>query len=794
MLEKELIEFFLTEAEEHITQLEKGFLDLDQNPSATSGLQELFRTAHTLKGSAALVKLKTLSKIAHKMEDVLESIKDGQVKATKGIVDWFLLCLDSIKYLIEEVANGRPEKVELADEVCSVLHTAFPELAGDDIIAAASASVKEPAEADPVGTLEEVHEGEASAEAALEDETIPVNEKVLEELNTLTGTTEEAGKKSTFVKVHIEKLDRMMGLVGELTILKNFFVSEAEGAGGLRTEIDYACARLVKEIEEFDSRYAQAAPEKMSYVDTLLEDFRELEFDRYDGINLFANSIKEIMSDVSEAVKSISGYFDQFSKHTNKLGKLNTEFRDIISESRMVETGMLFSRFTRIVRDLSDQSGKIIRLDINGGHTTIDRILYERLFTPLLHLVRNAFSHGIESPGDRLALDKAEEGSIALSATRDGNSIVIDVQDNGRGIDLEKVRRRAVTMGIITNGEDVSKVRLMNILFMPGFSTHDEIDMTSGRGVGLDVVRQIISEMNGTLSIATEDGKGTTFRIKLPLTLLVVNTVKFRSAGLEFSVPSSLIQELIEIDAAQYEKQPDLVELRGNEVPLKDLCGLLNLNGERGGTKYPAIIFNLLSGRKTALLVDEIIGQEDTVINPIGGFLEGLRYYSGFSISADAKLAPVINPIGLLEAQIEQVEILEVPKAEELRNRILVVDDSLSVRKFASILLEQNGYNVLTASNGLEALTVIEDNHVDLIMTDLEMPVMHGYELLKELKRRGIAEIIPSVVLTSRNSDKHKEKALEHGARDYLVKPFEESSLLETVRRHIKAGIVIPAL
>ncbi len=784
MLEKELIEFFLTEADEHIVLLEKGFLDLDQNPSDTSSIQELFRTAHTLKGSAALVKLNTLSKIGHKMEDVLESVKDGQMTVTKEVVDWFLLCLDSIKYLIEEVANGRPEKHELADEVCNALHTAFPELTGVDAKAAETVSKEEPSEVDPAEASEEVYDREATAEAVLEDTVVPVNDRVLE----------AAGTKSAYVKVHVDKLDQMMGLVGELTILKNFFVSEVDGAGNLRTEIDYACGRLLKEIEEFDNRYAQAAPEKMSYVDTLLEDFRELEFDRYDGINLFANSIKEIMSDVGEAVKSISGFFDQFSKHTNRLGKLNTEFRDIISESRMVETGVLFQRFTRIVRDLSERSGKPVRLEINGGHTAIDRLLYERLFTPMLHLVRNAFSHGIESPEKRSSADKTDEGRIVLSATRDGNSVVIDVQDNGKGIDLDKVYRRAVKMGIIPDREEVSKVRLMNILFMPGFSTHDEIDMTSGRGVGLDVVRQIISEMNGTLSIATEEGKGTTFRIKLPLTLLVVNTVKFRSGGLEFSVPSSLIQELIEVDAARYENQPDSVMLRGNEIPLKDLGGLLNLNAERGGTKFPAIVFNLLSGRKTALLVDEIISQEDTVINPIGGFLEGLKYYSGFSISADARLAPVINPIGLLEVQIEQVEILEVPKAEELRNRVLVVDDSLSVRKFASILLEQNGYNVLTAPNGLEALTIIEDNRVDLIMTDLEMPIMHGYELLKELKRRGISEVIPSVVLTSRSSEKHKEKALELGARDYLIKPFEEASLLETVRKHIKAGIVIPAL
>jgi chemosensory pili system protein ChpA (sensor histidine kinase/response regulator) len=318
--------------------------------------------------------------------------------------------------------------------------------------------------------------------------------------------------------------------------------------------------------------------------------------------------------------------------------------------------------------------------------------------------------------------------------------------------------------------------------------------MTSGRGVGLDAVRQAISEINGTINIASEEGKGTTFRITLPLTLIVVNTVKFRAGGLDFAIPSSLIQELTDIDAAEYDNGKDSVILREDELPLKDLSDLFKLNPERSsGARVPVIIFNMLSGRETALAVDEIIGQEDTVIKPLGGFLEGLKYYSGLSISADARLAPVINPVGLLEAQIENIITKQAPAAEKRKKNILVVDDSLSVRKFASMILKKNGYNVLNAPNGLEALKVLDENNVDLILTDLEMPVMHGYELLRELKRRGLSEVIPAVVLTSRNNEKHKEKARLLGAKDYIVKPFEEASLIKTLRKHLKGGIVIPA-
>jgi chemosensory pili system protein ChpA (sensor histidine kinase/response regulator) len=628
MIKKELLEFFLIEAEEHISLLEKGFLELDRDPSSITGINELFRTAHTLKGAAALVKLGTLSGIAHKMEDVLETLRDSQLTITGEITDWLLRSLDSIKFLVSETVNERPEKTELLDEICGALPHDVMEKVTNYLNNRKDAVIDEPADEDTSAAQDEIkEEGPVSEEdAAPEKEAKPAGKKKQAKKKPRRGAIEDLDTMSTVVKVHVDNLDKMMGLVGELTILKNFYISETEGVSHLKTELEYACKRLIKEIDDFDGRYAQSAPEKISYVDSLLEDFRELEFDRYDGINLFANSIKEIMNDVNVAVKSISSFFDQFSGHTARLEKLNMEFRDIISASRMMETGQLFRRFTRIVRDLCSRSGKQVSFAVNGGHTRIDRILYERLFTPLLHIVRNAFSHGIESREERLAAGKPEDGIISLSAKRYGNSVVIDIYDDGRGIDLKKVYRKAAKMGLITDGENVPEALLLNVLFMPGFSTTDEVDMTSGRGVGLDAVRQIISEINGTINIASEEGKGTTFRITLPLTLIVVNTVKFRAGGLDFAIPSSLIQELTDVDATEYANGKDSVKLRDRELPLKDLSDLFKLNPVRSsGARVPVIIFNMLSGRETALAVDEITGQEDTVIKPLGGFLEGLK-------------------------------------------------------------------------------------------------------------------------------------------------------------------------
>jgi len=754
MGEKGLIDFFLAEAEEHIATLEHGFLEMERRPEDEELIQELFRSAHTLKGSAALVKLPVISEIAHVMEDYLESLREGKRKVTKDGVDWLLHSLDGIKTLIADVVEGRPEREGILDDVRKSLDVVEVE----EPLVSEVADIPEPAE----------------------------KEDIYEEKRDVGRRREDLETISNYVRVHLETIEKMMAQVGELTVLKNYLVNEMGGIYNLRDEIEYAGRRLLREIEDFSSRYAYSIPDKVSYVDSLLEDFRELEFDRYDELNLFARKLQEITSDINEALKGITGIFQRFSGHVRRLERISTDLRDHVSESRMVEAGRLFQRFTRVIRDLSDQLGKPVRFIISGAETRIDRLIYEGLFDPLLHIVRNSVSHGIESTEERIAHGKPEEGRLMISVRREGSMVVIDVKDDGRGIDLRKVYNKALKMGLVDKGEKVTRGKLLNLIFYPGFSTYEGVDTASGRGVGLDVVRQAVSEMNGTINVATVEGKGTLFRIKLPLTLIIVNTVRFTVGGVEFSVPSSLVNELVEVRPELMDDE-GRVRIRERSYEVRDLAEIFNLKPIRPSPAIPGIHFSLLPGKDVVLLVDRITGQEDTVVRSLGGFLEGLRYYSGVSISADGNLTPVINPVGLLEEDVAfgisgGLSIEEAPG-----NRVLVVDDSLSVRKFISILLEQRGYEVMTVSNGLEALNILDEKHVDMVITDLEMPVMHGYELMRELKRRGLMETLPVVVLTSRGSEKHREKALSLGARDYLVKPFEEKELLQTVRRYIKS-------
>ncbi len=749
MAEKGLRDFFLAEAAEHLVVLEKGFLELEKSPSELSGIQELFRAAHTLKGSAALVKLDTTSRVAHNLEDVLESIRDGYTPVTRPVIDWLLHTLDAIKLLVSEITGGTPESTEIAAEVEE--------------------------------SLKEILSGEGAAKGVSVK-----GKKAVPEKRQIPRRKEDIEVLSNYVRVHVDNIEQMMNLVGELTILKNYLLSETGGVLDLKNEIDYASNRLIREIDDFSSKYAYSIPDKVTYVDDLLEDFRELEFDRYDELNLFTHKLHEIMDDITEALKDSTRFLVRFSDHIRMIDRINMDLRYIISRSRMVEAGRLFQRFTRTIRDLSHRSNKKVRFIVSGTETRIDRVIFERLFDPLLHIIRNAISHGIEAPEERISKGKSRVGRISLAARREGNSVVIDVKDDGRGIDLGAVYRKAVRLGILQKGERLTKGRLLGILFSPGFTTLEETDMTSGRGVGLDVVRETIAEMNGKITVATSEGKGTIFRIRLPLTFIIVNTVRFTAGGIEFVVPSSLIQELVEVNVQEYDQEAGTIPLREDHVEARDLCKLLSLHPEDRTSKIPAIVFNLMPDNRVALLVDEITGQEETVIKPLGKFLEGLRYYSGVSISAGGRLMPVLNPVALLEQPVETEFLQPEISGLEQKQNILLVDDSLSIRKFVSIILQQNGYRVYTASNGMEALEVLDEHPVDLIITDLEMPVMHGYEFLRELQRKGLSENIPVVILTSRGSEKHKEKAASLGAKEYLVKPFEEESLLETVKGQLK--------
>ncbi len=734
--EKGILDFFLIESADLVNVLEQGFLALESNPDDLSKVEDLFRAAHSMKGSAALVRLHPISELAHKMEDLLEEVKDRRRPVSKPLIDWFLKALDVIKSLLKKASEGKPlpeEPVRVLQEEIQALH------------------IVRPVKTTAVVERKEYDRGR-----------------------------EEGELLSNMLRVRIDIIDEIMNKIGDLTVIKSHLLGRKKVIEELRGEVAFALSRLLKEVGDFTDRYAFSLPEKVSYVDPLLTEFRELEFDRYDELNLFTRKLQEITNDINEGLKSIEEFLAEITTHFSNIDRSLKEIRELLSEARTVEVGRLFQRFVRTVRDLASVEGKKVRLLVKGTETRIDKVPYERLYEPLLHLIRNAITHGIEPPQERRRKGKPEEGTIVLYCKRKGNTIEIYIKDDGRGIDLEKVREMAVKMGIFSSGQKITKKQLLRCIFHPGFSTMQKAALEAGRGIGLDVVREALAEINGTVEVATKKDQGTVFRLRFPVTLVVVNVVRFEVGGMEFVVPSSLVEELSELDVS---RQPVQTSYRGLTARIRYLDRVFGMYTSAQSPRRPAIVVKDGSDMPVLLVVDSLLGQEDTLIKPLPRFIEGIGYYTGVSVSTEGKVRLVINPLTVVERPEHTTHSRFIPVALKQREKaILVVDDSLSVRKALTETLQMNQTRVITATNGLEALNIIDENWVDMVITDLEMPVMHGYELLREMNRRGLLGKLPVIIITSRGSDKHRDKALSFGIQEYIVKPFDHEELRQKVR------------
>ncbi len=767
-LQDSVFSFFVEEAAEHISVLEAGLLELEtQGSTGSEDMESLFRAAHTLKGSASLVKMKSVEAISHRMEDLFEAVRDGKLIVNPTHADALLFSLDQIRTLIRLKVEGQD--------------------APDDAVSKALERL-DSAESSTLGSIEK----QQHTQKSVQGETTPdqAEEKPASEPAGFVGSERRGlGRRveetTAGIRVGAEKIESLMGLIGEVTVIKNHLVDQFEHVEKMREEIEFVGQRLLREVTQFADRYDYTLPTQTEQQDqTEIGDFQELEFDRYDDLNLFSRKLREITNDVGEGLRGLSEFFGGFGRDVSSLDRMTDDIKERISEIRTVPAGTLFQRFNRSVRDMARGLDMDVELYVLGGETLIDRVVYDGLFDPLLHIVRNSFAHGIESASERKKLGKPAKASIWLSAERRGNTVEISVKDDGRGIDLVGVRKRALEKGFISTEDRLSERELIQMIFRPGFSTTAEADSTSGRGVGMNVVMDRLSALNGTIDVETSKGEGRYLRLPLPLSLVIVNIIRFEVAGQMFVMPSALVNEIQDLE---FEHKKRLKDESAEEPPEQiDLCELFNL--AKGENSSGSGILTQSEGVPVLLLVDRVLGQEDTVIKPFGSFLRELPYFSGTSLAGDGSMRLVVNPARMKYHKVQDfaapVDFSTVSHAIQVAPKVLIVDDSLSVRKYASMLLAGKGLTILTAADGAEALAILDNEDVDSIITDLEMPHMHGYELLAELQRRPDWQV-PIAVLSSRAGEQHQQKALQLGATDYLVKPFEEDNLLAVIRKHL---------
>ncbi len=785
-LDPEVLSYFAPEAQEYLESLEANLLRLDKDPQNRELINQLFRTAHTLKGSAYTVGFQAIGDLMHRVEDFMGAVRDNRLSVLPGHTDLMLRSVDVVRVLMRRdpsmVSGTRQRFAEALSEL--------KRLEQSDVIDATAVheTVSRPLVRgeQTAGLGEEQAPGEATERRSVEDRDV--------------------------IRVSYARLERLMNLVGELVIGRGRLEQRLRMLEQLSQQVLTYKTRLVDSVQSFADKHTftyqetqSSSPEPAARRFSGLSDFGSLELDKYDDFNILARRIGEVTADISESMSQLDGSIRRAHDDMSQLQQLTLGMRDEIARTRMVPVGTPFTRFRRAIREIARASNKEVSLVTSGEQTEVDTGVVERLVDPLVHLVRNAVYHGIEPSADRIAKGKPAVGTIYLHAAHRGNSIIIEVEDDGAGLDLAKIRAKAVKIGLVRpdQARSISDAEALKLIFSPGFSTADKIGDQAGRGVGLDVVKQVVEGMNGHIDVESLPGVGTKFTLNLPITLLIATALLVR-AGAEryaFSLPS--IREVTMPTASSLRQTGDrtLLHLAEETIEVQSLQHVLRREPNRVDRTMPIVIVRT-AAEPIGLAVDELLGRQEIVIKTLGS-LKPLEhsFFGGATIDPEGRVILVVDPSRLAARESRELAAVAAsPQTELLTDEsitlksehdeqresfILLVDDSLSIRKFVGRMLESAGYQVDTAVDGEDGLRKAYAGDYRLIITDLEMPKLNGFEVIQALRSRPQTKRTPVVVMTTRAGDKHRQMAINIGANSYVAKPVEERTLLQEVERWV---------
>jgi chemosensory pili system protein ChpA (sensor histidine kinase/response regulator) len=801
----EILEFFQPEAEEHLQIVSDCLLSLEANHSPEE-INKLFRAIHTVKGSAAQVGLKRLGGIAHRVEDLIGRLREGEIEPLPQIID---LCLESVDVLKKTLHKQWADEAEMRTGVDSLLNR---------IAEVAPMDAEDPS---------------PSPEAALTGNSVESSSAPGSQITPpKTGKAANAAAAAKSVRISLSRLDRMMNTVGELVINRTRMLGRVTELERLRDTLGFSKERLQGKVTEFQEKYefnrinstrgplsqnASPTPQMLTNAaageTSFWSEFSELEMDRYDDVNILSRSMTEISADVNEVLSQMGGFIGRVEGDIDEFTKLAHHLQDEISAARMVPIGTLYSRLSRAVRDAAKSTGKQVELDLSGSETELDNNIIQQISDPLVHLVRNSVAHGIELPEGRRDSGKSEIGRVTLRAYHRGNHIYIEVEDDGRGIDYGRVKQSAVDRGLVSHetASSLTERELREMLFHPGFSTAPLKTELAGRGVGLDVVRANLNSLNGEIEIQSTAGAGTKFILKVPLTLIISPALFVRCGAAHFALPLAVVEEIRRLRADEIEdvggklltKVRDVVT---EVIRLDSYLGLPPLEPING---YFRMVVANADNRQVGLVVEEVLGKDEIVIKSLGEYLRRVKLFPGTTIASDGSLILLLDLNRMIatepgerksiQASASAARIFAPGSAAIAKGSIptdaidrvhhervvVVADDSISVRKFVGRMLEKNGYRVILASDGLEAAELITQHGCHLVITDLEMPRMTGYELMAQLRQSPSTRRIPVMVVTSRAGAKHRDRAMKEGAVAFLTKPVQEDQLTEAVEQLI---------
>lgn len=835
---EELIEAFRAEAEEHLQTITESLRVLAGAPADKARLQDVRRAMHTLKGAAGMVGLRRASRMAHRAEDLLDELYDNEQPLTKDAHQLLLATADVIADMTAEDAVA-PVPNERLLEILS----GYDGAVGGEAVPAEPAAPAAPAEVpeppyepesvlapEPVASPVEAVPEPAPPAAAPEPKPAlappsapprpapptppPVSAPSLtpSPAPAVAASAAVESRNAPMVRVPLDRLDELVRLVSELVVNRSTFeqhfgryIHEVDELGlsterlrraSVKLETDYAVSALIAQ-EAGASAGAGPVIRTQTPATDSQNQFDTLEFDRYTDFHLLSRDITETTADVASTSHQFTSLIGDFDGYLTRLGRLTSEVQDRLMRLRMVPISSVASRLQRTVRVTARRQQKQVNVHIEGGATELDKTVLEEITGPLEHLLRNSVDHGIEPEETRIAAGKPGEGTIRIRSYYEGTQVVILVSDDGGGLDPDRLRAKAVDGGFLSqrDAERIPEEELYAFVFETGFSTAKQLSEVSGRGVGLDIVKSTVNKLKGSVSIESERGAGVTFRIRLPMSLAVARVLMVEAGGERMAIPLAAVSQIRRADPEQLERVGDtpVVRFEDRVMPALHLGEALGLpNSKLPDGRIP--VLSIQSGDKQiGLIVESILEAREVVVKTLGNLLRRVPGVSGATLMGDGGVVLIVNPAEIVEdtrkarRQVHpRRSTARTPRSKTVYD-ILIVDDSLSVRRVLTNLIRSAGWSSTQAKDGMEALDVLNRSPKapDCILLDIEMPRMDGYELTHTLRSMEAFRKVPIIMLTSRSGEKHRARAFELGATDYLVKPYQDDAMLSAVRRVI---------
>lgn len=818
-LDRELVDIFVEEGKDLLDHCDRLISELRSAPEDRELLAGLQRDLHTLKGGARMAGINAIGDLGHGIESLLEAVAASRTEIGRSDVQLLERGFDRLHQLL--IRTGAHRAVQMPVDLIEAFEA---RTAGRAEAPETIAQPLQPVESMPAAGMEALPEPEATAtlaplsmadagDDAVAD--VPPDAEMAQELpaaadapvaellplapagiaaeplsapvvETQAVDEEGATRAQEQVRVRADLLDRLVNHAGEVAIYRSRLEQQLGAFRSAMGELDRTNARLRDQLRRLDlETEAQIVARYRREQEQADQAFDPLELDRFSTLQQLSRALNESAADLG----GLQGVLDDLSRNYDALlqqqSRVSSELQDGLMRARMVPFDGLVPRLRRVVRQAAHDIGKQVHLNLEGTHGELDRNVLDRMVAPLEHMLRNSVAHGLETPEQRVAAGKPEEGSITLRLRREGSEIVLEVADDGAGLDREAIRRRGEQRGLIQPGEQLDDTQLDNLIFASGFSTSEQVSQLAGRGVGMDVVRNEVRQLGGSVDIHTVRGQGVTFTLRLPQTLAVTQAVFVRIGETTFAVPVASVSGIGRIARERFESGQGGYHYNGEDFALHDLGTLVGQAAAKaeGQPQIPLLLVRA-GDLRAAVAIDQVLGNREIVVKPVGLQIASVPGIYGATITGEGNVVVILDVAPLVRRHLSQpqqpVEVAAVGQQRHVP-LVMVVDDSLTMRKVTGRVLERHNFEVVAARDGIEALERLEERVPDLMLLDIEMPRMDGYELATAMRADPRYKDVPIVMITSRSGDKHRQRAFEIGVQRYLGKPYQELDLMRNV-------------